>query len=283
MDIGHNFRWTTKLEKLFAAEGEKCHGYSWLHNQSAERYCKYNSAITIPTIILSTLSGTATIGQSYLFNNALASSVIIGLMSIGSAMMNTIQSYYGWAKRSESHRIASINYSKIYRFISVEMSLPRESRMTAKDFVKVVREQIDRLGEISPMIPRPIIEEFREKFGSSYPNVAKPEICNGLEKIHVYSNEDEINSLKGCITSMDTVPTSTTYTSTTYTSIPMQPSTSSDNITTDPRQRSPSNPQFERYFQPVAPIFKEAFFSNDQPTPEPDTPNGHSLPPPTSM
>lgn len=213
MDIGHNVRWTSKLEKLFASEGEKCHGYAWLHNRSAEKYSYYSSAITIPTIIMSTLSGTATIGQSYLFDNAMSSSVIIGLMSISSAMMNTIMSYYGWAKRSEAHRIASVNYAKIFRFISVEMSLPRESRMLAKDFVKVVREQIDRLGEISPMIPRRIIEEFQGNFSNAYPTVAKPEICNGLEKILVYNNEDELNSMKDAMTTSATIQTSTIYTS----------------------------------------------------------------------
>ena len=197
MDIDHNFKWTLKLEKLFASEGEKCHGYSWLHSKAAERFNFCNTCIALPVIVLSTLSGTATIGQSYLFDNSMSSSVIIGLMSIASGVMNTITSYYGWAKRSEAHRISSINYSKIFRFISVEMSLPRESRMNAKDFTKIIREQIDRLGEISPMIPPIIIEQFKMSFGgSTYPDIAKPEICNGLEKILVYSNEDEVNSMK---------------------------------------------------------------------------------------
>jgi hypothetical protein len=266
MEIGHNFRWTTKLEKLFASEGEKCHGNSWLHSRSAERYCKYSSMITLPTIILSTLSGTATISQSYLFNNSLASAVIIGLMSIGSAMMNTIQSYYGWAQRAEAHRIASINYAKIYRFISVEMSLPRESRMSAKDFVKVVREQIDRLGEISPMIPRQIIEEFRVNFINDYPNVAKPEICNGLEKIHVYSNEDELNSMKGCLTSLETAPSSTAYTSTTYTSIPINSPTMNNS-----ELGSIVIPEQSK-IQLAIPVFKETYMSPLAKEEEPDTP-----------
>lgn len=197
MDIDHNFKWTLKLEKLFASEGEKCHGYAWLHSKSAERFMYCNTCIALPVIVLSTLSGTATIGQSYLFNNSLASSVIIGMMGIMSGMMNTISSYYGWAKRAEAHRISSINYSKIFRFISVEMSLPRESRMNAKDFTKIIREQIDRLGEISPMIPPVIIQLFKDTFGgTNYPTIAKPEICNGLEKILVYSTEDEVNSMK---------------------------------------------------------------------------------------
>lgn len=195
MEITHQFRWTTKLEKILASEGEKCHGYSWLHNRAAERYSKYNSVITLPTIVLATLSGTGTISQSYLFGNNLASSLIIGLMSIGAGVMNTVNSYYAWAKRSESHRIASINYSKIFRFVSVEMSLPRESRMLPKDFVKIVREEIDRLGEVSPMIPQAIRDEFKNTFEHEDSNISRPEICNGLERIQIYTRDDELNSI----------------------------------------------------------------------------------------
>ena len=42
-----------------------------------------------------------------------------------------------------------------------------------------------------------IIQLFKDTFGgTNYPTIAKPEICNGLEKILVYSTEDEVNSMK---------------------------------------------------------------------------------------
>jgi len=40
--------------------------------------------------------------------------------------------------------------------------------MSAKDMLKVVRDEAQRLAEISPQIPDPIIEEFKKKFGEYY-------------------------------------------------------------------------------------------------------------------
>jgi hypothetical protein len=93
--------------------------------------------------------------------------------------------YFGWAKRAEGHRISAIHYSKLYRFITVELSLPREERMKPSDFLKYVKDQYDRLQEISPLVPPSVIREFQSKF-SKYTEISKPEEANGLEKIEVY-------------------------------------------------------------------------------------------------
>jgi hypothetical protein len=65
------------------------------------------------------------------------------------------------------------------------MSLPREERMKPSDFLKYVKDQYDRLQEISPLVPPSVIREFQSKF-SKYTEISKPEEANGLEKIEVY-------------------------------------------------------------------------------------------------
>jgi len=57
----------------------------------------------------------------------------------------------------------------------------------ARDMLKIVRDQCDRLQETSPQIPDQIISEFKKKFGDSTPDLKKPEITNGLDPIFVYS------------------------------------------------------------------------------------------------
>ena len=100
--------------------------------------------------------------------------------------------YFGWAKRAEGHRISAIHYSKLYRFISVEMALPRDERMSPHDLLKYVKDQYDRLAEISPLVPTTIIHKFQRRF-KKYTDISKPEEANGLEKITVYkaSAQDE--------------------------------------------------------------------------------------------
>lgn len=196
MEISHQVEWNDRLEELIAEEGEKCLCFAWLHGRSEALYSYRNNFIALPVIVLSTLAGTASIGAEGLFGKTDWAAVGIGLVSISVGILNTVGQYFSWAKRSEGHRIAHIVYQKLYRFISVELSLPRKERMAAGDLLKVVREQYDRLSETSPLIPDKIINEFRARF-KDYTDVAKPEITNGLEKVYIYS---EVKAVDGTST-----------------------------------------------------------------------------------
>jgi hypothetical protein len=105
------------------------------------------------------------------------------------SVLNTAGSYYGWAKRAEGHRISAIHYARLYRAITVELALPREERMQPHDFLKYVKDQYDRLQEISPLLPTEVITEFQHKFANEK-EISKPEEANGLEKITVFRGDE---------------------------------------------------------------------------------------------
>ena len=186
--------YNTRLEELIASEAEKALVLFWLHDKSEKRFLKFNTSITIPGIILSTLAGTASIGSQTLFGDVGRGAPIgIGIISISVGIINTISSYFGWAKRAEGHRISAINYSKLHRWIAIELALPRNQRVPAKHFLKEIRSQIDRFNEISPSIPPEIIEHFGVKMKNIKDDVSIPEICNNIQAVKVYSDEDEKN------------------------------------------------------------------------------------------
>ena len=188
-DNGNHITWNSQLERILSDEGERSLCFKWLHAKSEKWYSKLNTYLSLPVIILSTLAGSASIGSQSLFGESVAAPVAIGCVSLTVATLNTVGSYFGWAKRAESHRNAALTYSKIYRFILIELSLPRNERMSPKDMLKVIRDQCDRMQETSPPIPDNIIDEFKKKFGNTTPDVKKPEITNGLDPIIVHSAE----------------------------------------------------------------------------------------------
>lgn len=181
-----SIKWNSQIERIIAEQGERALCYAWLHTNSEKRYSTFFNYIALPTIVLSTVAGTASIGSQTLFNDPVASSVGIGTLSLIVGVLNTVSTHFGWAKRSEAHRQTAVAYSKIHRFILVELSLPRSERIQAGDMLKVVREQLDRLQETSPQIPDVIISRFKKTFGSTTPDLSKPEITNGLDPIDVY-------------------------------------------------------------------------------------------------
>jgi len=189
MDEVEDISWNSQLERVISDEGERCLCFSWLHSNSEKKFTTLNTRISMPVIIMSTVAGSASIGSQTLFGGASYANICIGVVSLSVGVLNTIQSFFGWAKRAEAHRISAITYQKIYRFILIELALPRSERMIAGNMLKVVRDQCDRLQETSPQIPDTVINAFKAKFGETTPHVKKPEITNGLDPIHVYSLE----------------------------------------------------------------------------------------------
>lgn len=179
-------QWNPQLEKILAHEAERCLCYSVLHRLCEQRYSRLNNYIALPSIVLSTLAGTASVGSSALFGTSPAASIVIGGVSISVGILNTLGSYFGWARRAEGHKSSYVQYGKLHRFLLIELSLPAEQRMTATDLLKTMREQIDRLFETSPPIPPEVVEVFKKEHKED--RISRPEIANGLDPIEIYTS-----------------------------------------------------------------------------------------------
>lgn len=184
-DIASNIHWTERLEEYFVTTGEKANCLAWVHKKAEELFSARKTFIDLPVIVGSGVIAFLNAGSQSMFEDARISSIALGVGSLVVGILNTMGTYFGWAKRAEGHRISSINYAKLYRFIAIELALPREERMTPNDFLKVVKDTYDRLAEISPMIPPSIIHKFQSRF-KKITDIAKPEEANGLHKIRVY-------------------------------------------------------------------------------------------------
>lgn len=187
-----SIHWTEMLEEYFASTGEKAHCLSWCHKQSEAMYSNRKTWIDLPVIVISGVTGFLSAGSTTMFSDPATSSVALGVASLFVSVLNTAGSYYGWAKRAEGHRISAIHYARLYRFISVELSLPRDERLEPAQFLKYVKDQYDRLQEISPMLPPEVIDKFQKRFGNEK-EISKPEEANGLEKITVFRNDVDLN------------------------------------------------------------------------------------------
>lgn len=187
-DASKDITYNSALEKLIAEEAERCSGLSWLHNKAEAYYSLRNSWIALPTIILSTVVGFLSGTSTSIFSNPMTASVGIGSVSLFTGIISTIGTFYGFAKRTEAHRIASIQYSKLGRFLSIELTLPKSERIAAKDVLKITKDSIERLLETSPAVPDTIIKEYKESF-KEYTDVAHPDVTNGLRKVFIYSKE----------------------------------------------------------------------------------------------
>jgi hypothetical protein len=202
-DLGQNVSWTVILEEYFAQTGEKANGLAIMHKKAESIFTRRKTYIDLPVIIGSGAVAFLNAGSSSLFTDHQLAATALGVGSLVIGVLNTMGSYFGWAKRAEGHRMSGIHYAKLYRFINVELRLPREQRMQPGDFLKYTKDQYDRLAELSPPIPSSIAGEFARKM-EKYMDISKPEETNGLNKIEIFV--DSANELGGVVSPLPAPP-----------------------------------------------------------------------------
>jgi hypothetical protein len=191
-----NNGWTKQQENLMAEWADKAGCYRWLHDRCEKKYSLMNMWITIPVIILSTLTGTANFALDGFVpaddpDMKKYAQAGIGAVSIFAGILTTLGNFLRFAQGSESHRVAGIAWGKFQRQIAVELAIAPKDRIDCMDFLKICRAELDRLIEQSPPVPDDVISEFKKEFEDK-PNVKKPEICDGMEHTIVYENRESM-------------------------------------------------------------------------------------------
>lgn len=191
-----NNGWTKQQETLMAEWADKAGCYRWLHDRCEKKYSMMNMWITIPVIILSTLTGTANFALDGFVpaddpDMKKYAQAAIGGVSIFAGILTTLGNFLRFAQGSESHRVAGIAWGKFQRQIAVELAIAPKDRIDCMDFLKICRAELDRLIEQSPPVPDDVILDFKKEFEDK-PHVKKPEICDGMEHTTIFDNRDTI-------------------------------------------------------------------------------------------
>ncbi len=184
--------WTAELEDLMADWADKAACYRWMHERTSRLFGGRDRMITIPVIILSTLTGSASLSLDSFFppgSDADLKKYVqsgIGGVSILAGIITTVGNFLRYAQGCEAHHLAAVSWGKFNRLICIEMSLHPNERMDNFNFLKMFRVELDRLIEQSPAIPDPIIKEFNALFSKA--DVKKPEVVGILEHTKVYKD-----------------------------------------------------------------------------------------------
>ena len=189
--------YNSDLEYLLKIHAEECESFSILHRYSFEKYSERSNYINIPVIILSSAIGFATgidIGYDKM-------NIILGVSSIFVGIIKSIDTYFQLGKRSEAHRLCSLQFQQINKKIMIELSLKRDQRISAKDMLQIIKTDIKNLQDIAPLIDEAIVETFKKNYGifDASSNKIKftshtPNLCNGLSQVTINgekSNEDD--------------------------------------------------------------------------------------------
>lgn len=165
----NSLSWNNKSqEDLLDSWAENAASYKWMHIKAARYYDFINDIITIPVIMLSSLSA---MGAVFVISNNEGETIdranqIIEYIFAGAnliiATLSSVQKYKRFGEISEKHRVAAVEYSKFYREIKLELVLDPKARKYAIDYSKNIKMAYDKLLSSSPDIPEHISKGFEK-------------------------------------------------------------------------------------------------------------------------
>ena len=194
--VPSHLEWTDQIESLLSGWADTAAVYKWLHDRAHRKYKRKNKFLSIPTMILSLITGSLGIGLTgYVPPNYMSvGQGALGGMGIFIGILQGLQTQFGWAQRSEKHAASSLGWGKLHRNIQIELAVEKEFRKDCDSFVKVCRMEYDRLTEQSPAIPSDILEIFKKTFKNKPQTDNKkddeelilPDVCDTIKHTKVY-------------------------------------------------------------------------------------------------
>jgi hypothetical protein len=176
-----HLEWNNTTEELLLSWADIAMCYTWIYDNAYRHLDRLNYRFTMPIIILSTITGTISIG----INSLLPSDYVetgqkaVGAVNLITGIMTTIQNYRRYAQQVEANLTATNDWARLNRNIRIELSIEREFRRSAVDFVKSARQEYERLLNARPIIETAVLNNFRKEIKNS--DIIKPEILETIE------------------------------------------------------------------------------------------------------
>ena len=180
--------WNSRHEVVLKDWAEQAICFQKMHEQSHRKYARQNIKLTLPVIVMSTITGTANFSlASFSESWRTHLPIVIGATNILAGIITTVSQYLRVSEKSEGHRVSALAYGKLARNIESELNLPRSERSSGGlPLVRVCRNEMDRLEEQSPDIGSDIVSAFERAHGSII--ISRPSIVD-IHPITIYAHD----------------------------------------------------------------------------------------------
>ena len=147
--------YTPRLETLLHDESKKADVLAAMHTLAYIWFNKCSIAVNLPVIVL-----TSVIGFLLTLTLFPGQATFLGAVSIGTSVLKTIDNYFSWTKRSESHRMVALSYAKLSKIIKIQLALDAPNRMSPNEMLAILRNDLQNLSESSPVIPQRVLDAY---------------------------------------------------------------------------------------------------------------------------
>lgn len=135
------------------------------HDLAARRNDTYRYWLGVPAVILATVVGTSVFASLEKTVDA-NFKIALGLASILSAVLASLQTFFDFGIRAESHRLAGAKHKAIIRELEQELTQPLKQLPEKDDFYDDLRTRLDALEAEAPVVPDGIYRHVDDLYAS---------------------------------------------------------------------------------------------------------------------
>ena len=184
--------WDESVEGLLQKYADESQTAVALHRRSYYSYKKLTTCFNLPVIVLSCLSGSLQfLSKGY---PDIEQYIVTGTasLSILTAIISAVSSYLKLGEQMSRHEQSANQWLLFHNGLKHQLSLRRDKRQDADEFLQECKTQYDRLFEMSPICSSSQIKAIKKKIHAIAPeNFVIPTYCNGFRHTEVYRDDDE--------------------------------------------------------------------------------------------
>lgn len=192
--------WTESIEKVIKDIGESCEGYKWMNIFAAKKTSRIYNILMYTLIFMGPLSGVlSTMSTVDEKDNSKTIQIIVTILSFISGVISTVIKFSRFEQKSISHKTVASKYASLEGNIRRQLSLYRDERVNAGNYLEWVSISFDDLFISTPLISDEIYQkwvEFAKQNGLHIPEqlgntieVAEVSHLNNIGKIGINKSE----------------------------------------------------------------------------------------------
>ena len=149
--ITHNGEWSDNLEDIVKSWALKAVVQREMHNKSAKYYKSMSTKITIPLIMLTTLTSVGSFGAVDSAQYKIWMYVTGGLNLLAAFLASTLK-FLKPDERCSSHTRMSKLFDMYHRDLTIQLGLSPEEREKPEELIERAKKNMEELMNDSPMV-----------------------------------------------------------------------------------------------------------------------------------
>ena len=184
--------WHDSVEKLLQKYSDEAQIRESLHRKAYYHYKRTLACFQLPIIVMSAVSGSLQfLSKSY---PSYEQYIVTGTasLSITVSIVSAIMTYLKLGESKSKHEASQVAWQNFFNHVSHQLGLARELRNDPAEVLVDIKQQYDRLFEISPICSNEFIASIKKKVHKhATPEFNIPTYLNGFKHTLIYADPDQ--------------------------------------------------------------------------------------------